>query len=144
VNKLATFDKLLKRLEENEEYSRARKEFGALFDFINALINLRIEKGLTQRDLSEITGIAVPTISRIESGKQNLSFRTMQTLVSALGGELLIDPHGDRFIQLSSQAKKTLHRLSERLEVNETDLLEAALASYDKQIRSIAHTGADH
>ncbi len=144
MNNVATFDRLLKRLEENEEYARAQKEFGALFDFINALINLRIEKGLTQKDLSEITGIAVPTISRIESGKQNLSFRTMQALVSALGGELLITPHSDRVIQLSSQAKKTLDRLSERLDMNKTDLLEAALAHYDKQIRSIAHTGADH
>ncbi len=144
MNNMATFDKLLKRLEENEEYARAQKEFGALFDFINALINLRIEKGLTQKDLSEITGIAVPTISRIESGKQNLSFRTMQALVSALGGELLITPHNDRVIQLSSQAKKTLDRLSERLDMNKTDLLEAALAHYDKQIRSIANTVTDH
>ena len=141
---MATFDKLLKRLEENEEYSKAQREFGTLFDFINALINLRIEKGLTQKQLSEITGIAVPTISRIESGRQNLSFRTMQALVSALGGKLFITPHGDRVIKLSSQSKKTLDRLSERLDMNETDLLEAALANYDKQIKSIAHTGTNH
>ncbi|HON29060.1 MAG TPA: helix-turn-helix transcriptional regulator, partial [Mesotoga infera] len=92
---MATFEQLIKRLEKNEGYQKAQEEFGPLFDFVNALIDLRVEKGLTQKKLSDLTGIAVPTLSRIESGKQNLSFKTMQTLVNALGGRLLVTPNAD-------------------------------------------------
>ncbi len=44
----------------------------------------RENKCLTQTQLSEITGIAVPNISLMESGKRNIGVRTAKKLAKAL------------------------------------------------------------
>ncbi len=129
---MATFEQLLKRLEKNEGYQKAQKEFGPLFDFVNALIDLRIEKGLTQKDLSDLTGIAVPTLSRIESGKQNLSFKTMQTLVNALGGKLSITPKADSVVELNCKAKESLDRVVEKTGMGKSELIEGLISVYEQ------------
>jgi len=129
---MATFEQLLKRLEKNEGYQKAQKEFGPLFDFVNALIDLRIEKGLTQKDLSDLTGIAVPTLSRIEGGKQNLSFKTMQTLVNALGGKLSITPKADSVVELNCKAKESLDRVVEKTGMGKSELIEGLISVYEQ------------
>ena len=131
---MATFEQLLKRLEKNEGYQKAQEEFGPLFDFVNALTDLRIEKGLTQKDLSNLTGIAVPTLSRIEAGKQNLSFKTMQTLVNALGGKLRITPKADSVVELNSKAKEALERLVEKTGMGESELIEVLVSIYEQVV----------
>lgn len=130
---MATFEQLIKRLEKNEGYQKAQEEFGPLFDFVNALIDLRVEKGLTQKKLSDLTGIAVPTLSRIESGKQNLSFKTMQTLVNALGGRLLVTPNADTVTELTPRANETLDRLTAKTGMGKAELIEG-LASICEQV----------
>lgn len=129
---MATFEQLLKKLEKNEGYQKAQEEFGPLFDFVNALTDLRIEKGLTQKDLSNLTDIAVPTLSRIEAGKQNLSFKTMQTLVNALGGKLRITPKADSVVELNSKAKEALERLVEKTGMGESELIEVLVSIYEQ------------
>ncbi|WP_292587837.1 helix-turn-helix domain-containing protein [Mesotoga sp. UBA5557] len=131
---MATFEQLLKRLEKNEGYQKAQEEFSPLFDFVNALTDLRIEKGLTQKDLSNLTGIAVPTLSRIEAGKQNLSFKTMQTLVNALGGKLRITPKADSVVELNSKAKEALERLVEKTGMGESELIEVLVSIYEQVV----------
>jgi transcriptional regulator with XRE-family HTH domain len=129
---MATFEQLIKRLEKNEGYQKAQQEFGPLFDFINALINLRVEKGLTQKNLSDLTGIAVPTLSRIESGKQNLSFKTMQTLVNALGGRLFITPNADAVTELTPRGNETLDRLTAKTGMGKAELIEGLTSIYEQ------------
>jgi transcriptional regulator with XRE-family HTH domain len=131
---MATFEQLLKKLEKNEGYQKTQEEFGPLFDFVNALTDLRIEKGLTQKDLSNLTGIAVPTLSRIEAGKQNLSFKTMQTLVNALGGKLRITPKADSVVELNSKAKEALERLVEKTGMGESELIEGLVSIYEQVV----------
>jgi transcriptional regulator with XRE-family HTH domain len=131
---MATFEQLLKKLEKNEGYQKAQKEFGPLFDFVNALTDLRIEKGLTQKDLSNLTGIAVPTLSRIEASKQNLSFKTMQTLVNALGGKLRITPKADSVVELNSKAKEALEKLVEKTGMGESELIEGLVSIYEQVV----------
>lgn len=46
--------------------------------------------GLTQRDVSEITGIDQAAVSRIESGRANPTLDTLDTLAQAVGANLLI------------------------------------------------------
>lgn len=129
---MATFEQLIKRLEKNEGYQKAQEEFGPLFDFVNALIDLRVEKGLTQKKLSDLTGIAVPTLSRIESGKQNLSFKTMQTLVNALGGRLLVTPNADTVTELTPRANETLDRLTAKTGMGKAELIEGLASVYEQ------------
>jgi DNA-binding XRE family transcriptional regulator len=48
----------------------------------------RVSRGLTQADLSGLTGIPQPDISRIERGAGNPTESTMQRLAHALNGRL--------------------------------------------------------
>ena len=54
--------------------------------------DMRLEQGLTQMQLSEITGIQQREITRIENGNANPTLRTIQRLMLALGHELTYVP----------------------------------------------------
>ena len=46
---------------------------------------IRKERGLTQKRLGEICGIAEPNIRKYENGKQNPKLETVEKIASALG-----------------------------------------------------------
>ena len=46
---------------------------------------IRTERKMSQQKLSDISGLAVRTISKIERGKMNPSYEVLSTLVSVLG-----------------------------------------------------------
>ena len=56
----------------------------------NRIQELRNERGMSQVELSSITGINQGDISRIESGKANPSLDTIRRLAHGLGKELYI------------------------------------------------------
>ncbi len=71
-----------------------RREYEALepeFTIIQALIDARKASGLTQKQLSDITGIAQADISKLENGNANPSLRTLQRLANGMGAELKIE-----------------------------------------------------
>jgi transcriptional regulator with XRE-family HTH domain len=117
------FDKLKTNLMKNKEFARLYNERKPLRDFIDELIELRVEKGMTQKDLSELTGISVPNISRIEAGKQNLSYQMMHKLVNALGGKILITAQADNCIRLSNVAAEKLQELSDEANTSPEEFL---------------------
>lgn len=45
----------------------------------------RLKKNLSQEQLAEMTNISIPTISLIETGKQNTSILNILEIASALG-----------------------------------------------------------
>jgi transcriptional regulator with XRE-family HTH domain len=47
-----------------------------------ALIKLRKEKGLTQKELAEISGVSLPTVNRAE--KQGVKLKTYEVLFEAI------------------------------------------------------------
>ena len=51
---------------------------------------LRLEKGITLSQLSEMTGIAQPNLSRIEAGKVDSRYSTLARIARALGVELVL------------------------------------------------------
>ena len=57
---------------------------------MQTLINARKQLGLTQKQLSEKTGIAQADISKIENGNANPSLKTLQRLASAMGKKVKI------------------------------------------------------
>ncbi len=70
-------------LKEQMAESAFRQEWEALepeFAIVQAIIDARKESGLTQKQLSERTGIAQADISRLESGNANPSVRTLHGL----------------------------------------------------------------
>ena len=55
------------------------------------LRNARKRSGLTQQELGSIIGTSRQVITRIESGTQNLTIETLQTVAGALDYELMIE-----------------------------------------------------
>ena len=81
-------------LDEQLKDDELRAEYDALepeFAIMQALIDARNLSGLTQKELSERTGIAQSDISKLEHGNANPSIKTLQRLARAMGKKLKID-----------------------------------------------------
>ena len=61
------------------------------FSVMQAMIDARKSAGLTQKQLSEKTGITQADISKLESGNANPSLRTLQRLASGMGMKVKIE-----------------------------------------------------
>ena len=71
-----------------------KAEYDALepeFAIIQAMIDARKSSGLTQKQLSERTGIAQADISKLESGNANPSLKTLQRLAAGMGMKIKIE-----------------------------------------------------
>ena len=80
----------LNELMENGDF---KVEWDALepeFQIIRAMIDARNEKGITQKELSLLTGITQADISKLENGTANPSIRTLQRIAKGLGKKLII------------------------------------------------------
>lgn len=76
------------------EDSNFKKEYDDLepeYDIINAMIKVRKEKGLTQKQLSKLTGISQADISRIENGTRNPSLEMIKRLATGMGMRLKLE-----------------------------------------------------
>lgn len=88
---MTKFKDFLNEQLKDEEF---KKEYEALepeFAVIQAIIDARKLKGLTQKELSERTGIAQGDISKLENGSANPSLRTLQRLAEGLGMKLKLE-----------------------------------------------------
>lgn len=71
-----------------------KAEFDALepeYAIIQAMIDARKESGLTQKELSEKTGINQADISKLERGNANPSLRTLKRLAAGMGCTLKVE-----------------------------------------------------
>lgn len=73
--------------EMKAEYDALEPEFA----IIQAIIDARKFSGLTQKQLSERTGIAQADISKLESGNANPSLKTLQRLAAGMGMKIKIE-----------------------------------------------------
>ena len=81
-------------LNEQLQDSEFKAEYDALepeFTIIQAMIDARKKSGLTQKQLSEKTGIAPADISKLERGNANPSLRTLRRLAAGLGMKLRLE-----------------------------------------------------
>ena len=62
-----------------------------LFTIMQAMIDARKYSGITQKQLSERSGIAQGDISKIESGSANPSLNTLKRLASGMNMKLKIE-----------------------------------------------------
>lgn len=87
-------DDMQKYLEEQLKNPEFKKEYDALepeFAVIRAILDARQEKGITQKELSELTGIAQGDISKLENGSANPSVKTLKRVAAALGKKVKIE-----------------------------------------------------
>jgi transcriptional regulator with XRE-family HTH domain len=69
---------------QDPEFAQAYSDIQPEMNVIRALIDARISQGLTQKELSEKTGIAQAEISRLENGTRNPSIRLLQRLADGM------------------------------------------------------------
>ncbi len=80
-------EKVLKNPEIKKEYDALQPEY----DLIQAMIDARISENITQKELSERTGITQADISRIENGTRNPSLAMLKRLAEGLGMQLRLE-----------------------------------------------------
>ena len=80
-------------LEEQLRNPEFKAEYEALepeYQLISAMIHARERQNISQRQLSERTGIAQADISRIETGDGNPTLQTLKRIADGLGMKLEI------------------------------------------------------
>ena len=80
-------EELMEDPEFREEYQRIQPEM----DIKRALLQARINAGMTQVQLSEATGISQADISRLENGTRNPSLGLLKRLADAMNATLRIE-----------------------------------------------------
>ena len=74
-----------KKLIEKEEISNEE------FQLISDIIKVRLENKITQSELSNLTGISQPNITRFEKNTHSASLSTTIKILNALGYKLTIE-----------------------------------------------------
>lgn len=88
---MTNFNEFLKEQLQNPD---VKAEYDALqpeFDIIQAIIDARRSQNLTQKELSERSGITQADISRIETGTRNPSLNMLKRLADGMGMYLKVE-----------------------------------------------------
>lgn len=82
---------LNEELKSNADFKREYDSMELEYQLINAILDARKEKNLTQKELSDITGIAQSDISRIETGNANPSLQTIERIANGVGKKIKLE-----------------------------------------------------
>ena len=78
------FKDFLNEQLKDEEFRKEYEYLEAEFQIIKEIIEARKDKNITQKELSDLTGITQGDISKIENGNANPSLKTLKKLAAAL------------------------------------------------------------
>ena len=78
-------------LRDGKKISISELQFNTQQSVVSAFKNARKKKKITQMELSGITGIPQPNITRFESDKSNPTLEMMVKMAAALGKKLVIN-----------------------------------------------------
>ena len=88
---MSDLQKLKNELLQDEEFKREYEALQPEMDITRALLDARMQAGLTQLQLSERTGISQADISRLEKGTRNPSLALLKRLAEAMNSTLRIE-----------------------------------------------------
>jgi transcriptional regulator with XRE-family HTH domain len=74
----------LEKKMQDPAFAEAYDEVQPELNVIRAIIDARTSKNMTQKELSERTGIAQTEISRLENGTRNPSIKLLQRLAEGM------------------------------------------------------------
>ena len=83
-------DEVRKQLLQNPEVQGEYDDLKVLYDIKREIIRLRLEQGLSQKELADKINTKQSAISRLESGEYNPSIELLAKIANALGKELQI------------------------------------------------------
>lgn len=78
VRKMKTFDEMLVKQMKDEEFKKEYEAIQPEMDVIRAIVDARTSQNLTQKELSERTGINQADISKLENGTKNPSINLLK------------------------------------------------------------------
>ncbi len=81
------FNEQMKDTAFKEEYEKLQPEF----DIIRAMVDARTSQDMTQKELSERTGINQADISKLENGTRNPTVNLLKRLAEGMGMTLKIE-----------------------------------------------------
>jgi DNA-binding XRE family transcriptional regulator len=91
MSKTIRFDDFLKQQLKNPAFRREYESLEGEFTLAKEIIDLRLKRNLTQKQLAKQMGTSQPAIARIESGSyHNVSLSFLRRLANALGAILEI------------------------------------------------------
>ena len=88
---MTNFNDFLNEQMKDPEFKAEWDALDPEFSVIEAMLKACKESGLTQKQLSERTGIAQTDISKLERGNANPSLRTLQRLAAGMGMKVKIE-----------------------------------------------------
>lgn len=81
---MISLDQFMKEQMKDSEFAKAYEELQPEMSVIRALVDARTSQNLTQKELSERTGIAQTEISKLEKGTRNPSIKLLQRLAEGM------------------------------------------------------------
>ena len=88
---MRTFDDMLSKQLEDEEFKKEYETIQPEMDVIRAIVDARTSQNLTQKELAERTGINQADISKLENGTRNPSVNLLKRLADGMGMALKIE-----------------------------------------------------
>ena len=82
---MKTLQKYKNEQMKNPEFAKAYEEIQPEMNVIRAIVDARALRNMTQKELSERTGITQGDISKLERGNANPSLNTLQRLAAGMG-----------------------------------------------------------
>lgn len=81
---------LKKELLKNPQVAQEYKKLEPHYQLISQLIEARLKKGLTQKELAKKIGTKQSAIARLESGSANPTISFLEKIAQAIGSRLII------------------------------------------------------
>lgn len=79
-----------KKQVQDPEFRAYAEQMQPFADLANAVVGARIERNLTQQELSKLTGVAQSDISRLESCEGNPSLKTLIRIAEGMDMRLQV------------------------------------------------------
>ncbi len=87
---MKSFDQFKKEMLKDKDIRKAYNDLGPEFTLITAIIEKRLEKGMTQAELARKIGTKQSAIARLESGNYNPTVAMLEKVAKALGARLVV------------------------------------------------------
>lgn len=89
--KLKNFKQIRAAWMKDADFKKSYDALDVEFRLVEALIEYRNKRGLTQKQLAELVGTKQSSIARFESGKYNPTFAFVNKLADALGAKIKVE-----------------------------------------------------
>ena len=87
---MTTFNEHFEEMMRDPEFAREYEALQPERELMTVICRARVERGITQSELAERTGIRQSEISRIETGARNPSVKLLQRIADGLDMRLRI------------------------------------------------------